>query len=122
MLDKETSFKERLESEIEYNGFSKTDFAYKAGISLATLNMYLYKNSIPAADTAVKMAEVLNTTVEYLVTGRNFKNKSNQYEWKKNELLRLLNSLDEQNITFLLEVTKLHKKIFDDDCPTLVAF
>ena len=115
MLDKEASFKERLESEIDYNGFSKTDFAYKAGISLATLNMYLYKNSIPAADTAVKMAEVLNTTVEYLVTGRNIKNKSNQYEWKKNELLRLLNSLDEQNITFLLEVTKLHKKIFDDD-------
>lgn len=31
--------------------------------------MYLYRGSIPAADVAVKMAQVLNTTAEYLVLG-----------------------------------------------------
>lgn len=115
MEDKETSFKERLKSEIEYNGFSYTEFAEKVGISLATLNMYLYKNSIPAADTAVKMSEALNTTVEYLVTGKSKKNKSTQFERKKSEFSRLLNSMDEQTITFLLEVAKIYKKTFDID-------
>lgn len=42
---------------------------YYLGISINTLNMYLYRGAIPAADVAVKMAQVLNTTAEYLVLG-----------------------------------------------------
>lgn len=43
--------------------------AKRVGISINTLNMYLYRGSIPAADVAVRMAQVLNTTAEYLVLG-----------------------------------------------------
>ena len=48
---------------------SNKEFAGKLGISINTLNMYLYRDSIPSADIAVKMAKVLNTTTEYLITG-----------------------------------------------------
>ena len=36
--------------------------------------MYLYRSPIPAADVAVKMAQVLNTTTEYLILGTDNKN------------------------------------------------
>lgn len=69
MDDKHKLFKERLLDELNYHGISKIDFAEQVGISINTLNMYLYRGSIPAADVAVKMAQVLNTTAEYLVLG-----------------------------------------------------
>jgi transcriptional regulator with XRE-family HTH domain len=64
-------FSERLRSEIEYAGLNQKEFAAKAGIKKRALDMYLgVQNSMPPADTAVKMASVLNLSVEYLVTGR----------------------------------------------------
>ncbi|MCF0242559.1 MAG: helix-turn-helix transcriptional regulator, partial [Treponema sp.] len=61
--------KEILTDELNYQGLSYKTFAERVGISINTLNMYIYRNSIPSADIAVKMAQELNTTVEYLVTG-----------------------------------------------------
>lgn len=44
--------------------------AADAGISINTLNMYLgYREAIPAADVAVRLARALGVTVEYLVDG-----------------------------------------------------
>ena len=63
MDDLAKGFKQRLSDELSYKGFGIKEFAAKVGISVSTLNMYLYRNSIPAADVAVKMAKVLNVTV-----------------------------------------------------------
>ena len=69
MTDTKCSFRERLIDELNYRGISNKDFAGMVGISTNTLNMYLYRGSMPSADIAVKMAQVLNTTTEYLVSG-----------------------------------------------------
>ena len=95
-----SSFKDRLIEEIEYHGISKTDFAEKVGISLGTLNMYLYRNSIPSADIAVKLAKVLNTTVEYLVTGEQKDNLSMQNSIKP-KIERDLESCSDETQNFL---------------------
>ena len=73
MEDLAKDFKQRLSDELNYRGFGIKEFAAKVGISVSTLNMYLYRNSIPAADVAVKMAKVLNVTTEYLITGEETK-------------------------------------------------
>ena len=63
-------FKENLKSELEYQGLQLKELAAKCGVSRNTLGNYLTgHNSLPAADTAVKIARALGVSVEYLVTG-----------------------------------------------------
>ena len=41
----------------------------KAGLSLGSYNAYRRRENLPRADEALKIAQALGTTVEYLVTG-----------------------------------------------------
>ncbi|MDR2541944.1 MAG: helix-turn-helix domain-containing protein [Treponema sp.] len=69
-----TDFSKRLRSEIEYIGLNQKEFAAKVGISKRALETYLgAQQSIPSADVAVKIAAVLGVSVEYLVTGKEYK-------------------------------------------------
>jgi transcriptional regulator with XRE-family HTH domain len=66
-----SDFSQRLRSEIEYIGLNQKEFAAKAGIQKRALDAYLRKQqSMPPADTAVKIASALGVSVEYLVTGK----------------------------------------------------
>ena len=66
-------FKENLKAELEYQGLQLKELSAKCGISRNTLGNYLTgHNSIPSADTAVRIARALDVTVEYLVTGKEF--------------------------------------------------
>ena len=69
-----TDFSRRLRSEIEYIGVNQKEFAAKVGINKRALETYLGKQqSMPPADIAVKMAYALGLSVEYLVTGKEYK-------------------------------------------------
>lgn len=112
MDNEESSFKDRLIDELEYQGISKKYFAEKAGISINTLNMYLYRNSIPAADVAVKMAEILNTTVEYLVTGRVLSQKkefSDKTAWEKREIQNIIDMLNQNQLENFIKIARAYK-------------
>lgn len=50
------------------NGFASTEMADKCGISKSTYTAYENFLSQPRLDVAVKIAKVLNTTVEDMVT------------------------------------------------------
>ena len=66
------AFRENVKRLMDKRGLIAKELAIKAKISVNTLNMYLgYKESLPNADIAVKIAKALDTTVEYLVTGEN---------------------------------------------------
>ena len=66
-----SDFSQRLRFEIEYIGLNQKEFAAKAGIKKRALDAYLRApQSMPPADTAVKIASALGVTVEYLVTGK----------------------------------------------------
>lgn len=65
-----TTFADRLREEIEYLGITRKELAYRADVKVRALDMYLgSQGSMPPADVAVRLAKVLNVTVEYLVTG-----------------------------------------------------
>jgi transcriptional regulator with XRE-family HTH domain len=69
-----TDFSQRLRSEIEYIGLNRKEFAAKAGIEKRALDAYLgAQQSMPPADTAVKIASALGLSVEYLVTGKEYR-------------------------------------------------
>ena len=64
------SFRDNLREAIDFCGIGQKELAYKANISLRNIENYLRENaSIPSADKAVQIAQVLGVTVEYLVTG-----------------------------------------------------
>lgn len=111
MPNEDDSFKNRLNTEIQYKGLSKTEFAEKAGISLGTLNMYLYRNSIPSADIAVKLAKILNTSVEYLVTGKLSPN-THSSNWKKQEINTIINTMNEKQLNSFLEISRAFKESY----------
>lgn len=106
-------FKERLSEEISYQGISNKEFAAKINISINTLNMYLYRDSIPSADIAVKMANTLNTSVEYLITGhderiKNMKDKTN-FNWQKTEVINIIDNLSPQQLSCFLDIARAYK-------------
>lgn len=107
------SFKDRLIDELNYQGISNKDFAHKVGISLGTLGMYLYRGSIPAADVAVKMAQVLNTTTEYLVLGTNdnkpIQNRTSKSDWQKKEINIIVDNLPQSKVENFLEIARAFK-------------
>jgi len=72
-------FKENLKSELIYSGIMVKELSAKTGIKKHTLDNYLNThNSLPSAESAVKIARALGVTVEYLVTGAEGKNKTTQ--------------------------------------------
>lgn len=113
MEEKHRLFRERLLDELNYQGISKLDFAKKVGISINTLNMYLYRGSIPAADVAVKMAQALNTTAEYLVTGRDSSTPPSKSgvksDWQKKEITHIISTLTEQQLESFLAIARAYK-------------
>ena len=113
-MDKTKSlFRERLIDELNYRGISNKDFANMVGISANTLNMYLYRGSIPSADIAVKMAQVLNTTAEYLVLGMENNvplNKTDtKSDWQKKEINTIINKLNPNQLEHFLEIARAYK-------------
>lgn len=71
----ESTFRETLRSELDFQDIKVKELAVQTGISQRTLEGYLgARGSMPPADVAVKIARVLNVSVEYLVTGKVFQN------------------------------------------------
>lgn len=83
---------EKLKDEMSYQDITQKELSAKTGINLGTLKNQICRNVIPDAVSAVKIAQVLNTTVEYLVTGNN--NAAKVYEENmKKELLKTLTTV-----------------------------
>lgn len=63
-------FRTRLRNEIEYSGLLDKEVAALAGVSKRAIDSYVGSQAcMPSADVAVRLANVLNTSVEYLVNG-----------------------------------------------------
>lgn len=68
---KRMAFKDRLREEIEFKGMLVKEVAAAAGISKSTFLSYIdARGVLPNVETAVKIAETLGVSVEYLVTGK----------------------------------------------------
>ncbi len=95
------SFRENLRSELDFQGLTVKELSAKTGIIKGTLDNYLgIRASIPPADIAVKIAQALNVSVEYLVTGKEEKSKSQAFIQVNPETKSILTDLDSipQNI------------------------
>lgn len=64
-------FRENLKDELVYQDLQTKELSNRTNISLNTLNHYLKNNSAsPSVENAVKIANALGVSVEYLTTGK----------------------------------------------------
>lgn len=65
------SFRENLKAELEYQDIKTKELAEKSGVNKRTIDHYLMSNpQEPSVTNALKIAQALNVSVEYLVTGK----------------------------------------------------
>ena len=64
------SFWRNVESELQYKNMTRKELAERAGFAVSGISLGLTHNSVPNADVAVRIAEVLGVSAEYLVTGK----------------------------------------------------
>ena len=90
-----SDFWKRVDEELDFLGISRTYLANKCKFSLTNIGQGIKLGSTPSADTAVKIARVLNVSVEYLVTGENSSLKKEGVDIKKyKEYASLISQLD----------------------------
>ena len=81
-------FRENLKSELIFQDIRVKELAYKSGINPRTIEQYLSSAAkMPSAENAVKIANALGVTVEYLVTGKNQSENPQESEEQKNQIL-----------------------------------
>ncbi len=89
------TFRENLRSELDFQGLTVKELSAKTGIIKGTLDNYLStRASIPPADLAVKIAQALNVSVEYLITGKKEKSKLSAVVQINPETQSVLNDLN----------------------------
>lgn len=89
------SFRENLRETLDFISMEQKELALKTGISLKTIENYVKKDaSIPTADKAVQIAQALGVTVEYLVTGRNARERKIFIEPEVNTIIQNFKQLD----------------------------
>lgn len=63
-------FRDRLRAQIDYLGLLDKEVAARAGISKRAIDSYVgARGCMPSADVAVRLAKILEVSVEYLITG-----------------------------------------------------
>lgn len=85
------SFSERLEALLKSKSMTQTELSELVGCRRQTISDWKKNGSFPTSDIAVKIAKVLDTTVEYLVTGE----ESNLYKVQLDQLKETLRKLAE---------------------------
>ena len=86
----------RLENELNFLNQTKADLSRFLEIRKSTVYSWWERDTIPAADTALKIARFLNVSLEYLITGEN--------PPPKTEKVKKINDSDISEIVELLEL------------------
>lgn len=60
----------RVKDRLDYKGITQKDLAAKVGESYNTLQSWINRDRLPNAEQAVRIADAVSSSVEYLVTGK----------------------------------------------------
>jgi transcriptional regulator with XRE-family HTH domain len=107
------NFRENLRTELDYQGVTVKELSTKTGIPIASLDCYLgTRATVPSVDAAVKIAQSLRVSVEYLVIGEN-KNTDKlpgKPSREAQEIIRWVGSLNNEQCRAILKLMQTFKK------------
>lgn len=91
-------FRDRLREQIDFLGLLDKEVAARAGISKRAIDSYVgSRGCMPSADIAVRIAQVLGVSVEYLITGKNSVPNENFSQMEAQKLLRTFTALSQKD-------------------------
>jgi len=109
-------FKENLKEQLNFTGMYVKELAVLSGVKKQTIDSYLNVNScMPSADAAVAIAKALGVSVEYLVTGKEVKQKTVQYPIEARTAAELITQMEEKNRRMAVTIIKSIKKQEDEE-------
>jgi transcriptional regulator with XRE-family HTH domain len=105
-------FRENLKAELKYSDMLVKELAANSGIKKLTIDSYLRKNGYtPSIESAVKIAQALGLSVEYLVTGlenrHTFAYELRSFPFDVQVISRKLLKLSEKDRKVIAEVIQL---------------
>ncbi len=103
-------FRENLKSELAYQDMLVKELAETTGISRHTLDNYLnVRERMPTADVAVKIAQALGVSVEYLVLGEENKQENPSFSAEIRVLVQNYKQLSENDRKMIVAIMQLYK-------------
>lgn len=99
-------FPERLKKEMKLQKLSYTSLASKIGVSRPAVATWITRNTPPTLDTAAKIADLLNVSLDYLC-GRTPYKETNRFvekvkEKQKDDFVDLIKQMQPDDWLFLL--------------------
>ena len=61
------SFWANVDTELKFQGISRKELSYLVNVKEITIHKAIERDSIPSADTALKISKALNVSLEYLL-------------------------------------------------------
>ncbi|GHU92781.1 transcriptional regulator [Spirochaetia bacterium] len=103
-------FGENLKSELAYRDMLVKELSALSGISRHTLDNYLnVRKNMPTTENAVKIAQVLGVSVEYLVTGQEKPPGKSPLSPEIVDLVQTVKQLNENDRKMIYGIAQLFK-------------
>ena len=105
-------FKENLRKELNYQGVIVKELSARTGIPVASLDCYLgARATMPSVEAAVKIAQALQVSVEYLVIGGNPSSEKSKEKLSREarELIHLIENLSNEQCKAILKLANAFK-------------
>ena len=101
------NFRENLRNELDYQGIVVKELSARTGIPIATLDCYLgTRATVPSVEAAIKIAQALQVSVEYLVMGEKSGTEKtrNKPSREAYEIIRLIEGLNAEQCKAILKI------------------
>jgi len=108
-------FKENLKAELAYKNILIKELASISGVNRRSIDNYLREDSsMPSADAAVRIANALGVTVEYLITGNEKQGRSSPAPFPDSRIvLKNLEALNKRDRKIVINLIKSLKDMED---------
>lgn len=104
------NFWERVDKELEFLGKTRKSLALEVGFNLGNIGKGIKLGSTPSAETAVKIAQVLGVSVEYLVNGVD-SSFPKTLKPEVAEIVEEINHLEKEDLEAIKYIIKMRKAI-----------
>ena len=104
------NFWERVDKELEFLGKTRKSLALEVGFNLGNIGKGIKLGSTPSAETAVKIAQVLGVSVEFLVNGVD-SSFPKTLKPEVAEIVEEINHLEKEDLEAIKYIIKMRKAI-----------
>ena len=107
------NFKENLRNELDYQGLTVKELSARTDIPIASLDCYLgNRATVPSVVAAIKIAQALNVTVEYLTISKNAGTTrlDKRLGQETQELINWVENLNMEQSKAVLKLVKIFKE------------